>query len=89
MKENVVKLIDILSYDKVLFLEMVKKCNETYRSGHDLSSYLQIIGAHRRTRNIIQLIEDPDFVKTIYPLFRKVFYENPIFKGFEHGCVTV
>ncbi|OQX64289.1 MAG: hypothetical protein B5M55_06335, partial [Desulfococcus sp. 4484_242] len=25
----------------------------------------------------------------IHPLFRKVFYENPIFKGFEHGCVIV
>jgi len=70
MKENVVKLIDVLSYDKVLFLEMVKKCNETYRSGHDLSSYLQIISAHRRTRNIIQLIENPDFVKTIYETLR-------------------
>jgi len=60
------QFIDILSCDKVLFLEMVNKCNETYRSGHDLSSYLRIIGAHRRTRNIIQLIEDDDFVRTIY-----------------------
>ena len=45
---------------------MVKKCNETYRSGHDLSSYLKIIGAHRSVRNITQLIENDDFIRTIY-----------------------
>lgn len=60
------ELIDILSCDKELFLEMVKKCNETYRSGHDLSSYLKIIGAHRRTKNINELIEDDEFIRTIY-----------------------
>jgi hypothetical protein len=60
------ELIDILFCDKVLFFEMVKKCNETYRSGHDLSSYLKIIGAHRSVGNISQLIEDDDFVRTIY-----------------------
>jgi hypothetical protein len=60
------ELIDILFCDKVLFLEMVKKCNETYRSGHDLSSYLKIIGAHRSVKNISQLIEDDDFIRTIY-----------------------
>ena len=60
------KLIDILRFDKVLFLEMVKKCNETYRSGHDLLSYLKIIDAHRSVRNINQLIEDDDFIRTIY-----------------------
>ncbi|TSA46293.1 MAG: hypothetical protein D4R56_04160 [Deltaproteobacteria bacterium] len=59
-------LIDILFFDKVLFFEMVKKCNETYRSGHDLSSYLEIIGAHRSVGNISQLIEDDDFIRTIY-----------------------
>lgn len=60
------ELIDILSCDKAFFLEMVNKCNETYRSGHDLSSYLQIIGAHRRTRNIVELTEDDEFIKTLY-----------------------
>lgn len=60
------KIIDILSCDKELFLEMVKKCNETYRSGHDLSSYLKIIGAHRRTRNISELIKDDEFTRTVY-----------------------
>ena len=64
--EYVMDLIDILSCDKKLFLEMVKKCNETYRSGHDLSSYLEIIGAHRRTNNITLLIEDDEFIRTIY-----------------------
>jgi len=60
------KLIDILFFDKVLFFELVKKCNETYRAGHDLSSYLRIIGAHRSVGNISQLIEDDDFIRTIY-----------------------
>ncbi|MBN2182768.1 MAG: hypothetical protein JW715_12730 [Sedimentisphaerales bacterium] len=59
-------LIDILLFDKVLFFEMVKKCNETYRSGHDLLSYRKIIDAHHRVRNINQLIEDDDFLRTIY-----------------------
>jgi len=60
------KIIDILSCDKELFLEMVKKCNETYRSGHDLSSYLKLIEAHRRTRNISELIKDDEFTRTVY-----------------------
>jgi hypothetical protein len=55
-----------LFFDKALFWEMVKKCNETYRSGHDLSSYLKIINAHRSVRNISQLIENDDFIRTIY-----------------------
>jgi hypothetical protein len=60
------KLIDILLFDKVLFWEMVRKCNETYRSGHDLSYYLKIIKAQRSVKNINQLIKDNDFIKTIY-----------------------
>lgn len=60
------ELIDILSSDKELFLEMIKKCNETYRSGHDLSSYLRIIEMHRRTGNITELIQDDEFTRTIY-----------------------
>ena len=64
------KLIDILLLDKELFLEMVKKCNETYRSGHDLHSYRKIIDAHRRVRNINQLIEDDEFIRTIYQTLR-------------------
>lgn len=54
---------------------MVKKCNETYRSGHDLTSYLKIIGAHRRTKNITQLIEDDEFIRIIYETL-KLFNMN-------------
>lgn len=60
------KLIDILFLDKAFFWEMVKKCNETYRSGHGLSSYQKIIEAHRRVRNISNLIEDDIFIMTIH-----------------------
>ena len=60
------RLIDILSFDEELFFELINKCNETYRSGHDLSSYLKIINAHRRTNNIAVLIKDNEFIKLIY-----------------------
>jgi hypothetical protein len=41
------------------------KCNEQYRSGHDLTSYRCIIKYHRDVNNITQLIENYDFKKQI------------------------
>jgi hypothetical protein len=60
------KLIDLISVDKEFFFEMVKICNETYRSSHDFSTYHKIIHSHRQKDDITTLIMDNDFIKGIY-----------------------
>jgi len=59
----------------------------------DRSDFLYVADSKLISKENMAHIHDHDgfFIgpAPMYPLFRKVFYENPIFKGFEHGCVTV
>jgi hypothetical protein len=60
------KLIDLATISRRHFFFFVEKCNEIYRSGHDLAFYRDLISMHRETNNLATLIEDEDFLIKLY-----------------------
>jgi len=47
------------------------KCNDIYRSGHDLSMYKEIIDMHRKHDNLEALFEKEAFFKLMYETLEK------------------
>jgi hypothetical protein len=60
------KLIDLATFSRMHFFFFVKKCNEVYRSGHDLSFYRELIDMHRKSGKLEALLEDEAFYKLLY-----------------------
>ncbi|MBU2053765.1 MAG: hypothetical protein KKC25_02140 [Proteobacteria bacterium] len=60
------KLIDIVVISRKHFFFFVEKCNEVYRSGHDLGFYREVIAMHREYGDLRILIENTAFLKKSY-----------------------
>ncbi len=60
------QLIDRATTSRKHFLFFINKCNETYRTGHDLAFYRELIGMHREYGNIEALLENVEFHRAIY-----------------------
>lgn len=60
------RLIDIVCASREDFFFFVRKCNEIYRSGHELSFYRKIIELHRENDNLEKLIADDSFIKLVH-----------------------
>ncbi len=59
-------LIDLATISRRHFFFFVDKCNETYRSGHELAFYRDLITMHRETNNLTALIDDDNFLIKLY-----------------------
>jgi len=59
------KLIDVATISRKHFFFFVEKCNEVYRSGHDLGCYREIIAMHREY-GLVSLLENPAFLLKMY-----------------------
>jgi hypothetical protein len=59
-------IIDLATISREHFFFFVNKCNDIYRSGHDLSLYREIIAMHREYKSIEKLIESDKFIPTLY-----------------------
>jgi hypothetical protein len=64
-------LIDIATFSRKHFFFFINKCNEFYRSGHDLRLYRKIIDIHRKCDNLEDLLEDRPFLTTLYDTLEK------------------
>lgn len=60
------KLVDLATISRRHFFFFVDKCNQIYRSGHDLDFYRDLIARHRKENNLTALIGDDDFLIKIY-----------------------
>jgi len=60
-------MFDFIFKNKEIFFYFVDECNKKYRSGHDLSSYRNIIKKHKDHNNLGSLLKD----EGIYPLIIK------------------
>ena len=60
------QLIDLATISRRHFLFFVNKCNQIYRSGHDLALYRQLISMHRQYGNLEVLLGNNRFLETIY-----------------------
>jgi hypothetical protein len=65
------KLIDLATISRRHFFFFVNKCNELYRSGHELRLYRELIDMHRNRDNFEDLLEDETFLKKIYETLGK------------------
>lgn len=59
-------LIDLSTASRRHFFFFIDKCNETYRSGHDLTLYRELIAMHREHRSLEVLFEDDSFYRKLY-----------------------
>ncbi len=59
------KLIDIAVISRKHFFFFVEKCNELYRSGHDLECYREVIAMHREY-GLKNLLENKAFLIKLY-----------------------
>lgn len=59
------ELIDIATISRKHFFFFVHKCNETYRSGHDLECYREIIAMHKEY-DLKDLLENQAFPAKLY-----------------------
>jgi len=66
MPSRELTFLDLATSSRRVFCYFLERCNEYYRSGHDLSLYRQVIANHRQGRHIEDLIGDPNFVRLIY-----------------------
>lgn len=57
---------DIVTGSRKAFFYFLAKCNEYYRSGHDLGDYRDIIEKHRAANGLAPLLDDPSFFRLIY-----------------------
>jgi hypothetical protein len=64
---NQIQLIDIFTKNRQIFFYFVNSCNATYRRGHDLEYYRQIIEMHRTKKDLNYLLDD----NMIYALLHK------------------
>ncbi|MFH1595004.1 MAG: hypothetical protein ABIG94_01355, partial [Pseudomonadota bacterium] len=70
-KQAKMNLIDLATFSRKHFFFFVKKCNEIYRSGHDLSFYRELIIMHRKHGKLEPLLENNAFVKLLYETLEK------------------
>lgn len=59
-------VIDLATRSRKHFFFFVDKCNELYRSGHDLSLYRELVAMHRQYRNLEVLLGNDQFLHTIH-----------------------
>jgi hypothetical protein len=59
-------LIDIATFSRRHFFFFVNKCNEVYRSGHDLSLYRELIDMHRKRGSLEVILEDEEFLRKLH-----------------------
>jgi len=59
-------IVDLATISREHFFFFVNKCNDVYRSGHDLSLYRDIIAMHREYSDIEKLIDSKIFIPTLY-----------------------
>ncbi len=64
-------IIDIVTASREKFFSYVDKCNELYRSGHDLLLYKQLIDSHRTCNNLKNLIENDEFLRKLHKTLGK------------------
>lgn len=60
------QLIDLATISRKHFFFFVDRCNEAYRSGHDLAFYRDLIRMHRECGSIKTLIENTEFHRAIH-----------------------
>jgi len=60
------QLIDLATISRKHFFFFVDRCNETYRSGHDLEFYRDLVAMHRQYGNIKTLMEDIEFQRLLH-----------------------
>lgn len=60
------KLIDLATISRRHFFYFVDKCNDIYRSGHDLALYRDLIAMHREATNLAALLDNDDFLLKLY-----------------------
>ncbi|WP_144400088.1 hypothetical protein [Geobacter pickeringii] len=60
------QLIDLATISKKHFHFFVEKCNQTYRSGHALAYYRDLIAMHRQSRSLETLIDNDQFLIITY-----------------------
>jgi hypothetical protein len=65
------QLIDILIKSRQVFFRFLEECNRSYREGHDLSKYREIIARHRQTNDLETLLEDDSFLELLYETLGK------------------
>ena len=70
-KENLKININRATDSRELFFYFIKKCNELFRSGHDLNYYRKLIYMHRNQGKLQTLIEEEAFIKLIYATLEK------------------
>ena len=64
-------LIDIATYSRRHFFYFIDKCNDFYRSGHDLLCYRDLIDAHRKCGNLKDLIGEELFLRKLHQTLEK------------------
>jgi hypothetical protein len=60
------QLIDLATISRKHFFFFVDRCNEKYRSGHDLAFYRDLIAMHRQHDGIKPLMENSEFHRLIH-----------------------
>ena len=60
-----------ITSSRATFFLFVKKCNEDYRSGHELKLYKELIYVHRHCGDLEILIESDIFLKKMYETLGK------------------
>ena len=60
------QLIDLIARSRKVFFYFVGHCNQSYRSGHDLAKYRQIITHHKKVKDIGKLVERDGFLALVY-----------------------
>lgn len=60
------ELIDLITCSRRNFLFFTEKCDESYRSGHDLILYRKLIRMHREIADFEALVANDEFIKTVY-----------------------
>lgn len=66
-----IMIIDNVTVSRERFFYYVDKCNELYRSGHDLLLYRQLIDSHRTCNNLNNLIENDEFLRKLHKTLAK------------------
>jgi hypothetical protein len=60
------QLIDLATISRKHFFFFVNRCNEAYRSGHDLELYRELISLHREYDDIKKLLDYDEFLRMLH-----------------------
>jgi hypothetical protein len=64
-------LIFLAMKSREVFFHFVKYCNDSYRSGHDLEFYRNIIDMHRQTKNIDKMLGNDELFSLIHATLKE------------------